>query len=140
MLGHEIKILANIIGKEMDRGLKSIDKTMLTTTHMSVIHYLYLNRNRSVYQRDIETDFEIARSTVTNILQPMEKKGLLLRIADTQDARLKRLELTEKGLDIHSKNSDFVFAFEAKLIDGISPDELAGFMKTLHKIKANAEK
>ena len=44
--------------------------------HGWIIGYLYRHRDTPVFQRDIEREFSITRSTVTNILQLMERKGV----------------------------------------------------------------
>ncbi len=56
-----------------------------------------------MFQRDIEREFSITRSTVTNILQLMERKGYIERRSVPQDARLKQLVLTEEGICFHEK-------------------------------------
>ena len=58
--------------------------------------HLYRHREEQVFQRDIEREFSITRSTVTNILQLMERKGYIERRSVPQDARLKKLVLTEE--------------------------------------------
>ena len=69
----------------------------VTPMHDWIMSYLYWHKNEAVYQRDIEREFSITRSTVTNILQLMERKGYIERQSVPQDARLKRLILTEEG-------------------------------------------
>lgn len=44
-----------------------------------VIVYLAHNSDRDVFQRDLEERFNVRRSTVSNILSLMEKKGLIKR-------------------------------------------------------------
>ena len=51
-----------------------------------------------VYQKDVEQEFRIRRSTATVMLQSLEQKGYLVRVASTEDARLKRILLTEKAI------------------------------------------
>ena len=62
-----------------------------------------IHRDEPVFQRDIEREFSITRSTVTNILQLMERKGYIQRLSVPQDARLKQLVLTEEGIQRHEK-------------------------------------
>ncbi|MBR5520462.1 MAG: MarR family transcriptional regulator [Oscillospiraceae bacterium] len=51
-----------------------------------------------VYQRDIEAEFKIRRSSVTSVLNTMEKNGYILRMPSDTDARLKEIILTEKAV------------------------------------------
>ena len=52
---------------------------------------------RCVFQREIEDIFRIKRSSVTSVLQTLEKKGLIIRESIPEDARVKKLVLTEKA-------------------------------------------
>lgn len=52
---------------------------------------------RDVFQKEIEEVFRIKRSSVTSVLQTMEKKGLLIRESVPEDARVKKLILTEEA-------------------------------------------
>ena len=46
--------------------------------------------SRIFFQKDIEQRFAVGRSTVTNLIQLMEKKGFVKRESVKQDARLKK--------------------------------------------------
>ena len=108
-----------------------------TNTHGWVIGYLYDNRNRDVYQRDIEKQFAVRRPTMTEILKLMEKNKLVERIRDESDARLKKIKLTPLALEIHEKHERDVEAFEHRIRDGITDEEMAVFFSVMNKISAN---
>lgn len=48
----------------------------VTMMHGWIIRYLYENREQDIFQKDIEQRFAVGRSTVTNLIQLMEKKGI----------------------------------------------------------------
>ena len=100
-IGFDIRTLSILIKRYIDGSATKQYVDNLTGTHGWVIGYLYDNRDHDVYQRDLETQFSIRRSTATGILQLMEKNELILREPVESDARLKKLVLTEKALDIH---------------------------------------
>ena len=87
----------------------------LTAIQCIVLDYLYENGARDVFQRDLEVEFQIRRSTVTGILQGMERRGLISRQPVEQDARLKKLVLTEAGLRIHAKAEQHMREVESRL-------------------------
>lgn len=90
-----------------------------------------------VYQRDIEQKLCIRRSTATQLLSTMERKGLITRENVEQDARLKKLVVTDKSralLDMMHKTAKEV---GKKLIDGINANELQQFLEILHKMQDN---
>ena len=46
----------------------------VTMMHGWIIRYLYENREQDIFQKDIEQRFAVGRSTVTNLLQLMERR------------------------------------------------------------------
>lgn len=102
-----------------------------------VVEYLYENRERDVFQRDLEGEFMIRRSTVTGILQGMERRGMICRQAVERDARLKKLILTDKGLAVHKHVAESLSQIEARALAGLSEEEILLFRRTLEKIKRN---
>ena len=130
-VGFAVKILSN----QFRRNLKLNDD--LTDMQGRIICFLYKNGSELIYQRDIESRFNIRRSTVTGILQLMEKNGLLVRSPVSNDARLKKLELTDKAIAMHEE-----FERRAKELDelaskGISKEELDSFIETANKMINN---
>lgn len=69
----------------------------ITGTRMSVIDFLSNQENNSASQNAIEQEFNIQRSTTTVMLQRMEKRELVERIASPTDRRQKMVKLTEKA-------------------------------------------
>lgn len=112
----------------------------VTLMHGWIMEYLYQNEGRDVYQKTIESKFNIRRSTVSSILQLMEKKGYISREAVDGDARLKKIALTQQGREISVKTKSMIDEIERRLIWDIEPQELEIFYQVAGKIKANLEK
>lgn len=135
--GKELRKLNNMMKRSF---LKSdfrhdMENTMVTSNW--IIGFLADNKDVDIFQRDIEKNFSIRRSTVSNILQLMEKKGLVTRESVEYDARLKKITLTEKALEIHQHMIDDMEEREEKLIQGISEGELEVFFSVLEKMEKN---
>lgn len=92
----------NLIFRRLNQFSRANGVEQTTPMHGWIIEYLYRHRDEPVFQRDIEREFSITRSTVTNILQLMERKGYIQRLMP-QDARLKQLVLTEEGIRLHER-------------------------------------
>ena len=92
----QIRRVDNLIFRKINQFARANGVEQATPMHGWIIEYLYRHREEQVFQRDIEREFSITRSTVTNILQLMERKGYIERQSVPQDARLKRLILTEE--------------------------------------------
>ena len=111
----------------------------ITIMHSWIIGYLSHNSNHDIFQRDIETKFSLRRSTVTGILQRMEKSELITREPVSYDKRLKKIVLTEKAIEIYEYFSKTYDDLEVKLIKGIKQDELDAFFSIIDKMRKNVE-
>ena len=86
----------------MRRRFDSLDigkPSGLTPSQCRIMGFIMDNGGRSVYQKDIEAEFNIRRSTATRLLQSMEHKDLIMREPEENDGRLKRIRLTEKAAE-----------------------------------------
>lgn len=136
-IGFEVRTLSNLIRRHVDSFSAEREIDSITGVQRWVIGYLFHRQDRDVFQRDLEKEFLIRRSTATAILQLMEKNGLITRERVDQDARLKRLLLTPKAKEIHTMIMKEIEAFEKTLTYGIPEEEMAAFFQTLEKIKGN---
>lgn len=137
-IGFEIRTLNNLIKRHFE-SKKPRELDASTGVHGWAIRYFYENRDRDIFQRDFEQRFSIRRSTATNMLKLMEKNGLIKRVSVEYDARLKKILLTEKAVNIHKQIVKNIDEIESKLESGISEQELAVFYKVVDKLKANLE-
>ena len=71
----QIRRVDNLIFRKINQFARENGVEQATPMHGWIIEYLYRHRDAAVFQRDIEREFSITRSTVTNILQLMERKG-----------------------------------------------------------------
>ena len=97
----QLRRVNNLIFRKIGQIARTNGVEAVTPMHGWIMEYLYRHSETPVFQRDIEREFSITRSTVTNILQLMERKGYIARRSVEQDARLKQLVLTEKGRQFH---------------------------------------
>nr|WP_253289403.1 MarR family transcriptional regulator [Clostridium sp. MSJ-8] len=102
-----------------------------------ILGYIYDHRDKDVFQKDIEDEFTIRRSTVSNILKLLEQKGMIVREPVSYDARLKRITLTEEAIDIHMTIRKDVSKLESKLTKGISKEEIDMFFNIMKKFQKN---
>ena len=129
-LGLEIHRLEKMMARRRGYSAAHQDADCLTGMHGYLIRYLYENRGRDVFQRDIEKAFSISRSTVTVTLQLMEKNGLICRESVAQDARLKRIVLTQKI-------EEDIAGFEEMLAQGIPDEDQETFLRVAQKMREN---
>ena len=139
-IGFRVRTLSVAIKRAVEASKLRADEDGCTGTHGWVIGYLYENRHRDIYQRDIEKQFSVRKSTMTAILQLMEKNGLIERMHDEKDARLKKIVLTPLALDIHEKHEKGIALFEKELREGIDEEEMKIFLSVAEKILKNADR
>lgn len=139
-IGFEIRRLDHMLARNLQAHVKTAGIDEVTLMHGWIIRYLYTNQDKDVFQKDIEQYFSIGRSTVTNIIQLMERKGYIARESVEHDARLKKVVLTEKGIRNQEMLEDLVESLDTRLVDGITDEELYVFYSVIEKLKRNLTK
>ena len=131
----QIRRVDNLIFRKINQFARENGVEQATPMHGWIIEYLYRHRDAAVFQRDIEREFSITRSTVTNILQLMERKGYIERQSVPQDARLKMLVLTEKGREFHEKTMLSLRQTDEFVAGLLTEEENTELLRLLNKLK-----
>jgi DNA-binding MarR family transcriptional regulator len=129
MITRKIEKIMLLQGNEKQR--------QLTSMQTWIIGFIDLNEGKEIFQKDIETEFDIRRSTATGILQLMEKNGFITRQPVSIDARLKKIVLTPKAKDLALRVKQIIERTETELTDGLSQEDLDAFFVIVDKIKKN---
>ena len=138
-VGIEVRTLNNTIFRtllayEASRGVDEV-----TVMHGWIIGFIYENSSRDIFQKDIEVEFSIAKSTVTGILKLMEKKGYITRESVAWDARLKKLVLTDMGRKLHEGTMTNLDKLESNIRKNIDTEDLNTFFRVVRQMKSNLE-
>lgn len=80
-------------------------------------------------------DFD--RSTIGNVLERLEKRGLISRFVNKGDRRLKIVELSDSGTELIRKVEGRVERVQTRLLEPLSVGEQGIFMELLKKITDN---
>ena len=102
-IGFVVRKLSNLIKRDVEKSRIKLGFEDIKGINGWAIAFFYENRGKDIFQKDFEEKFSIRRSTASVILKTMEQKGLVERISVKSDARLKKIVLTEKAVDIHNK-------------------------------------
>lgn len=138
-IGYEVKKLDNLFSRRINSFTEHSDLKDVTRMHAWIIGFLYRNRNRDIFQRDVEAEFQVARSTATNVLQLMVRKGYIIKEPVDYDDRLKKLILTDKGMQVEALIQRNIGEIEARLSSSITAEEKAEFLRIIRKLKASLE-
>ena len=113
----------------------------LSVMQKHVIHYILKNDQRDIYQKDIEKEFLISRATASTMLKTLEKKGIIERIADKKDARLKRLVITsecrKQFMPVYRQMKEIFNNLHKHMCQGIDEKDLQVFDRVLRQMQDN---
>ena len=135
----EIKILDNVLMRKFVNELNH-DNILVTPIQASIICFLIKNENIDIYQKDIEKLISVRRSTVSGILQVMEKNNLIKRSVVGSDLRKRKIYLTEDAITKYEKIKSKILNLENHLKNGLKEDELNIFFSVIDKLKENIER
>ena len=131
----QMRRVNNLIFRKINQFHRENGVENVTPMHDWIMSYLYWHKEEPVYQRDIEREFSITRSTVTNILQLMERKGYIERRSVPQDARLKQLVLTEEGICFHEKTMLCFHQTDDYVAGLLTAEENTELLRLLNKLR-----
>ena len=107
----------------------------LTTNEISVIDIV--SKNPQVILKDIGTILELPKSTLTNMINRLEKKGYLFRIIAKQDLRSYGLELTEKGVLAQKEHIEYETMFLGKIMSSLNMQDRQQLIELMKKMIAS---
>ena len=138
--GHDVGRLINTISHQLKRRMCIQEEEDSLTTNMQrlVLHYiLFESLKRDIYQKDVEKEFQIRRSTATGTLQILEKNGFITRDPVKEDARLKKLTPTAKATGVRQRILDNIHYIEDLLAKDIPEEKLAVCREVLQQMSGN---
>ncbi len=103
-----------------------------------LLHVMRLDQEMS--QAEIQHRLGVDRSEVTRIVKLMEADGLVTRRPDPADNRFTLVQLTETGRALQEEVSAKLQAAEATVLDGVSRADMLCTVRTLTRIRENAER
>lgn len=101
-----------------------------------VLHFI-LAQSCDVFQKDVEEEYSLRPSTATELLKKMEKNGLIYRQAMPNDARMKKIIVTDKALQYKDIVMNDILSLEEELTKGISQKDLDVFFDVIEKMMDN---
>jgi len=134
----EICCVANLIRREIDNysfeNFSGVER--ITRMNVWIIEYIYKKGGSDVFQKDLEKELSITRSTASKVIDLMEQKGLIEKSSVDYDARLKKLSLTSKAVEFCAEMERISQIVYDKVMKGFTKEEeevLRDFMKRIKK-------
>ena len=139
-LGFELHRSSRLVKRYMDNDASKLYVEKMTGTHGWALGFFFSNRDRDIFQKDFEQEFNIRRSTASNILSLIEKNGLITRESVPYDARLKKITLTPKAIEVQCVVDKAFEKLEDTIKKDITDEELQVFFRVIDKINNNLER
>lgn len=131
----------NRISNRLRRRSQKVQETLgITGARGNILDYILIESEKhSVYQKDIEKEFDLRPSTATEVLKHLEGEGLIIRVADERDGRYKKIVFTKKAEEIRNLLRNQIEQSERLLLKGITKEEQDAFMRITEKMLDNLE-
>ena len=105
----------------------------MTHTHFAMLQW-FLRHGDGQTPAELARMMLLTKGAITNILQKLEKMGLVVVLADCDDRRKKRVKITRAGLEVSNAIMKDMKAKTEALRDGFTDNEfraVAPFLKAL---------
>lgn len=137
-LGRNVHMLSRLLKRNTDI---EVTKYGITGVQSAMIGFIYEEtRKKDVFAKDIEKAFDLRRASSAGLIQNMEKNGLIKREMVGNDARLKKIVLTEKALELRRKLDKSIKDMEKKMQEGLTKEEVKKYLELTKKMAKNLER
>jgi DNA-binding MarR family transcriptional regulator len=123
--------VTHLIGAHVERAARDVGITQAEAHVLA-----HLARNGAVSIATLHREFGTKRSTLTNVLDRLEQRGLVRRELNASDRRSVTIHLTRKGAGQARKVAVVVDALEEAIRAGVSQRDLRGFETVVEALAA----
>ncbi len=135
---NEIKTLEVKIGKRLFQEAKLQEiKRPPSPLQAKILKYILDHKEEVVCGKDLENYLHVSKATISEVLMAMEKSAIIKRISIPDDARAKRIVLTDTSLERFQELEKNFQSINEELLHGVSKKELTCFLNVLQKMKNN---
>lgn len=111
---------------------------LLTPEQFSVLYAL--KENDGMYIRQLAGITFKDRPNMTRIVSILENNGYVNSVLESKGRQVKKLYITEKGLDVCEKMLPVILSVWDSSVEGLSENEVDNFLVTLARIEDNLRK
>ena len=98
-----------------------------------------LNRKDGQFQQQLANNTYKNKTSVTRMINSLQKKNIVERLSDPKDLRQKRIYLTDNGRQLFKNLAPLARKVQEEATQGIEPDEMESCKNILLKIYGNIE-
>lgn len=130
-LGYLTSAIVRLLGKRM--GNRFHDAGLEITMEQWAVLVMLRDRD-GLTQQDLADGLVLEKSSVSRALNGLERHGWVSRTRDSDDARLKRIMLTDKAWSVCDESIDIVKSVLGEAQKDLSPDERAMLHRLLLRV------
>lgn len=136
---NELKEFGDILKKKVNffEGTKVCVDNM---TQAQVVCFIGENHDKEISQRDIEKFLNCSKSSVSSLLDTLEKKKVIIREVSKSDARKNIIKLSNDTIESIKHVEDNIISINKTIINNIDSDKLNIFYEVLDLMKDNIRK
>lgn len=127
----EIEIKKKLFKEES----KNNDSYHLSGTQHRIMKYLLDHKGEEVYQNVLEKELNLTRSTISGVLQTMEKHKIIERTKSKLDTRTNIISLSNKSEERYLEGKNKLIKLEKKARKNLTQSEVNDFLTIINKIK-----
>lgn len=133
--GFLISQIKQVSGRVFERLLKEYGVEDFNGAQGRILYVLWQRNDIPI--RELAEATGLAKTTLTGMLDRMEKLGLISRVLDANDRRLVRIVLMEKALPLKSQYQNISRDMSKLFYKGFTPTEIQDFELQLKRILTN---
>jgi DNA-binding MarR family transcriptional regulator len=120
----------------IERYLGALDQPKpISSARHTVLRTLYFADGYRLTQNELSREVGVSRTNITNLIDSLERDGLVTRAANPADRRTNYVQLTEAGFGFCSTFIPAVAEFMASMFADLREPELAQFKQLLARVR-----
>ena len=130
--GALLKQIHDIMEKNANNVLREQE---LTISQSGVLVLLDEKEGKTASFKELEKDYGVSQPTMVGILNRLVQKDFVEILTDSEDKRIRKAHLTQKGADKCKEGYKHMNSAEEQLLKSLTDDEKVEFNRLLLKIR-----
>lgn len=130
--GTLLKQIHDIMEKNANNILREQE---LTISQSGVLVLLDEKEGKTASFKELEKDFGVSQPTMVGILNRLVQKDFVEVLTDSEDKRIRKAHLTQKGADKCKEGYKHMNSAEEQLLKSLTDDEKTEFNRLLLKVR-----
>ena len=130
--GTLLKQIHDIMEKNANNILREQE---LTISQSGVLVLLDEKEGKTASFKELEKDFGVSQPTMVGILNRLVQKDFVEVLTDSEDKRIRKAHLTQKGADKCKEGYKHMNSAEEQLLKSLTDDEKKEFNRLLLKVR-----